>query len=169
MSNSPTNRRHDRAIDDDAAAWVVRQERGLTAAEQDAFSQWLAADARHQAAFAEQRWSWEELDRLNGLQSSVGAVPDPKLLAPRQRIVARWTGFAIVPLVMAAAAAMMVYLAHRQPAGDPARVDFRAVPSLCEERKLSFRSRSLPPRGRCDWTAAKRISPWPTMQTVLLL
>ena len=29
-----------------AAAWMLRHDRGLTAAEQDEFSQWLAADPR---------------------------------------------------------------------------------------------------------------------------
>ena len=78
-------------VEAEAAAWVVRHERGLTAAEQDAFSSWLAAHPRHRAAFAEQRWSWEELDRLNGLQTSVHAGPDAPLLAPADgRPAARW-------------------------------------------------------------------------------
>ncbi|MBM3843813.1 MAG: DUF4880 domain-containing protein [Verrucomicrobia bacterium] len=72
-----------------AAEWVLRHDRGFTAAEQDAFSQWLAASPDHRAAWAEQRWGWEELDRLAGLQASVHAVPDPDLLAgyppPRRR------------------------------------------------------------------------------------
>jgi transmembrane sensor len=60
---------------------MLRHDRGLTAAEQDEFSQWLAADPRHSAAWGEHRWGWEELDRLAGLQASVHAVPDPDLLA----------------------------------------------------------------------------------------
>jgi transmembrane sensor len=66
----------------EAAAWMLRHDRGLTAAEQDEFSQWLAADPRRPAAWAEHRWGWEELDRLAGMQSSVHAVPDPDLLSP---------------------------------------------------------------------------------------
>ena len=158
MKNPPSNRRQQRTIDDKAAGWVVRQERGLTATEQDAFSQWLAVDPRHRAAFAEQRRSWEELDRLNGLQSCVGAVPDPKLLAPRPRVVARWTRVVLIPLALAAAIMMMVYLA-RQPAGGPTLVDPRAMPALCEERKLSDGSLLTLNRGASvtvSFTAATR-------------
>ncbi len=133
MKNPPSSRGQQRTIDDEAAGWVVRHERGLTAAEQDSFSEWLAVDPRHRAALSEQRRSWEELDRLNGLQSCIGAVPDPKLLAPRQRQVARWTTIVLVPL--AAAVVMMVYLT-RQPAAGPTLVEPRAMPALCEERKL---------------------------------
>ena len=90
-----------------AAAWMLRHDRGLTAAEQDEFSQWLAADPRHPAAWAEHRWGWEELDRLAGMQSSVHAVPDPDLLAPKRTAARppRWLWSAL-----AAAAAVAVGL-----------------------------------------------------------
>lgn len=67
-----------------AAEWVLRHDRGLTAAEQDAFSQWLSADPRHRTAWAEHRWGWDELDRLVGLHTSVHALPNPDLLAPKK-------------------------------------------------------------------------------------
>ena len=47
MKPEPENSATSRAVERDAAAWVVREERGLTPAEQDALSQWLAADPRH--------------------------------------------------------------------------------------------------------------------------
>jgi len=84
---------------DEAALWALRHDRGLTAAEQDEFSQWLAADPRHGTAWAEHRWGWDELDRLAGLQTSVHAVPDPDLLAPRGRRVLRF----VLPVLAAAA------------------------------------------------------------------
>ncbi|MFM9091957.1 MAG: FecR/PupR family sigma factor regulator, partial [Verrucomicrobiota bacterium] len=43
---------------DEAAAWVIRLERGLTAAEQDRLSEWLAADPRHRLALARMRAHW---------------------------------------------------------------------------------------------------------------
>ena len=82
-----------------AAEWALRHDRGLTAAEQDEFSQWLAADPHHRAAWAEHRWGWDELDRLAGLQTSLHAVPDPELLAPRRRRVVRFA----LPVLAAAA------------------------------------------------------------------
>lgn len=158
MKNLFTSRRHQRTVDDEAAGWVVRHERGLTATEQDAFSQWLAVDPRHRAAFSEQRKNWEDLDRLNGLQSCVGAVPDPKLLAPRQGLVARGTRIALLPLALAAALVLMVYLA-REPAAAPSGVDSRAMPSLAEERRLSDGSLLALNRGaavRVSFTASTR-------------
>jgi ferric-dicitrate binding protein FerR (iron transport regulator) len=41
---------------------VLRLDRGLTAVEQDAYSQWRAADLRHGEAIARHRWGWDELD-----------------------------------------------------------------------------------------------------------
>ena len=98
------------AIDRAAAQWVLRHDRGLSATEQDEFSQWLAADSRHGPALAVHRWGWDELDRLAGLQSSVDAIPDPDLLVRRPvapvlsfRRLARRTW---LPLAAAAAIAL---------------------------------------------------------------
>lgn len=89
-----------------AAEWVLRHDRGLTPVEQDEFSQWLAADLRHRAAWAEHRWGWDELDRLAGLQTSVHAVPDPDLLAPKTTRWLRPLSPSISLSVLAAAAAL---------------------------------------------------------------
>lgn len=124
-----------RPLEDAAAAWVVRHERGLDAAEQDAFSDWLGADPRHRAAFAEQRWSWEELDRLNGLQSSAASVPDENLLAPRRTTASR--GWLLASSAAAAAAVVLVLLAaplSRRP--EPTLAPPAERLALCEERKL---------------------------------
>jgi transmembrane sensor len=114
---------------------VVRHERGLTASEQDAFSFWLAADPRHRAAFAEQRWSWEQLDRLTGLQTSVHAVPEERLLEGafrREPLRVRW----VAPLVAASVAvfAAIGYF-HRPPA--PAAAVVAPTLALCEEQRLA--------------------------------
>ncbi len=122
-----------------AAAWVVRHERGLTAAEQDAFSAWLAEDPRHRMAFAEQHWSWEEMDRLNGLQTSVHAVPEETRPAARR--------FA-APLAVAgiALAAAIIYLGLNRP---PATAPTLATSplALCEEEELADGSRVVLNRG----------------------
>jgi transmembrane sensor len=70
-------------IRQEAAQWVLAHDRGLTAEEQD---QWMGANEAHRAAWAEHRWSWDELDRLAGLQVSLHAVTDPDLLAPKRRL-----------------------------------------------------------------------------------
>ncbi len=77
------------AIEQAAADWTVRLDRGLTAQEQDDYSQWLSVDARHREAMALYRWGWDEFDRLAGLQTTTNAQVDPDLLAPRRRFLSR--------------------------------------------------------------------------------
>ena len=133
--NPGTNSESNRSIDDKAAAWVVRQERGLTPSEQDDLSQWLAADLQHRAAFAEQRWSWEELDRLNGLQPSFMAIPDPSLLADRRIVRVRRRRFAL--LALAATVAVAIPLRFAMPhLWRRATVTVADAVPLCEKRTL---------------------------------
>lgn len=68
---------------DAAAAWILKADRGLTAAEQDAFSEWLAADPRNRAELARHRGVWRRLDRLGEWRPEHGAGPNPDLLAAR--------------------------------------------------------------------------------------
>jgi transmembrane sensor len=98
-----------------AASWVLRLDRGLTPTEQDELSQWLAADPRHGKVWSEQRWGWEELDRLAGLQTALGGTPNPDLLAPPKRARAVWLKWTL-PVVLAAAAALAVMLWQQRPA-----------------------------------------------------
>ncbi|NBX59877.1 MAG: DUF4880 domain-containing protein, partial [Opitutaceae bacterium] len=109
MNRPPSHPRSREAIASAAAQWVLRRDRGLTAAEQDAFSQWLAADPRHGEALALHRWGWDELDRLTGLQTSMGAVPDPDLFAPSAKArVRRWWWLAGAASFLATATAVVV-------------------------------------------------------------
>lgn len=138
--------RDDRASAADTAAseWVMRHDRGLSPAEQDAFLQWLAADPRHAEAMARQRSAWEAFDRLAGLHASVPTAPDPDLLSPRSRAVAArpWLGAIWVAAPLAAAAALaLAFLPEqvgavfsRAPAPVSAEVTARLAP--IEERIL---------------------------------
>lgn len=127
-----------------AAEWMLRHDRGLTAVEQDEFSNWLTADPRHRAAWAETRWGWDEFDRLAGLQSSVHAVPDPDLLLPghlapvRPRPLAPLVRFAL-PLLAAAVVVLTFILWTKPPAGaaDPVRPVAPATIALIEQRDLA--------------------------------
>ncbi|MEN9634509.1 MAG: hypothetical protein RL077_2913 [Verrucomicrobiota bacterium] len=115
MNREPTKPRSREEIEQTAAQWVLRRDRGLTATEQDEFSQWLAADARHGEALALQRWGWDELDRLAGLQTSLGAVPNPDLFAPRAKARARRGWWLAATLSLAAAAAIALLITLRSP------------------------------------------------------
>ena len=115
MNPEPTKPRSREEIERTAAQWVLRRDRGLTATEQDELSQWLAADSRHGEALALQRWGWDELDRLAGLQTSLGAVPDPDLFAPRTKARARRGWWLAATSSLAAAAVVALLITTRSP------------------------------------------------------
>lgn len=48
---------------EEAAAWLARQDAGLTPAEENELDAWLQADERHAAAWAEVQEPWEKLDQ----------------------------------------------------------------------------------------------------------
>jgi transmembrane sensor len=133
----PENSAAHRAIEREAAAWVVREERGLAPAEQDALSHWLAADPRHGAALRERRWAWREFDRIAGLPAAVAAAPDPDLLAPRSAARPRgrtWLAVAAAT-ALAAAAALAVLVSRPAPPAAP-RALSTALAAPCERRVL---------------------------------
>lgn len=112
MSDSINRPQGDEAIAHAAAAWVLRQDRGLTAAEQDEFMQWLASDPRHGVQLARHRRNWQRLETLAQWRPEHSARPNPDLLAPPRGRLLR---FAPV-LALAAAAAVAVVLVLRKPA-----------------------------------------------------
>ncbi len=80
-------------VEQEAAVWVLKNDRGLTPEEQDALTDWLAADPTHKEAYALHSWGWDELDRLAGLHTTQPIPVDEDLLteapieyhAPRPR------------------------------------------------------------------------------------
>lgn len=139
MNSEPRKPRSREEIERTAAEWVLRRDRGLTAPEQDELFQWLAADPRHGEALALQRWGWDELDRLAGLQTSLGAVPDPDLFAPRAKMrVRRWWWLAATSS-LAAAVALLITLRSPPAKSEnaaPTAVVSTALASPCERLTL---------------------------------
>lgn len=121
---------------DEAAFWALRHDRGFTAAEQDEFSQWLASDPRHRAAWAEHRWGWDELDRLAGLQTSLHAVPDPDLLAPRGRRLARLV-YPVLAVAAMVALGLFLWTARAPLPVMPANPPASRMLALIEQRELA--------------------------------
>lgn len=93
------------AIAEQAAQWLARRDRGLTAAEQDEYLQWLAADPRHATATTQHAAALQRLMALSEWQPGQGADPNPDLFAPsRRRIIrSRWR---LATWTLAAAAAI---------------------------------------------------------------
>lgn len=129
MNDSPKNVPEPSGIEQAAAEWTLRIDRGLTASEQDEYMQWLAEDPRHRRAMAECQWGWDEFDRLAGLQTTRHAHVDPDLLKPeadRRRPAPlfrrRWPWLAAVPLAAAAALAVFVFGPEPPPPVPPVAI-----------------------------------------------
>ncbi len=104
-----------------AADWLARRDRGLTAAEQDDYLQWLASDPRHPALMARQEATFALMRRLALWQPGGGGEPNPELFAPvaaarrRRRAAPWWAAAAAVVALMAGG-----YYFRTRPAPAPA-------------------------------------------------
>ena len=99
-------------VDAEASAWLARRDRGLTAAEQDAYLEWLRADPAHAAAMKRQERVWKVLDHLEQWRPAHSATPNPDLLAPQHPRRPYWLAATAVGL----AAALAFLIAVPRPA-----------------------------------------------------
>ncbi len=112
-----------------AAEWFAKRDRGLTAAEQDEFLQWLAADPRHGEWFALHRRLGGDFTGLAQWRPEHSEEPNPDLLAkPRRRL--RW----LMPVGLAAAASLTVALVWWR-VGTPV-VETEATNASAYERRI---------------------------------
>ena len=121
-----------------AADWLVRRDRGLTAAEQDEFLQWLAIDPRHGEWFALHRSVVGEFSALAQWRPEHSEEPNPDLLAPPRRGI-HW----LVPTLLAAAAA--VALAEVCWRSTPAPASVAAIASSELKRRILEDGSSVEP------------------------
>lgn len=112
-----------------ASEWFVKRDRGLTAAEQDEFLQWLAAHPRHGEWFALHRRLGGDFSVLAQWRPEHSEEPNPDLLArPRRRL--RW----LMPLGLAIAASLAVAFVWWQ-AATPA-VETEVANAAAYERRI---------------------------------
>ncbi len=111
----------------EASAWLARRDRGLTAAEQDAYLEWLRADARRGAAITRLEKTWGALDALTEWRPSHSPQPNPDLLA-RPRFAAWLRRPMLIGTLAAAAALAGAFLVYRKGTREPAPV-LRIIPS----------------------------------------
>lgn len=100
-----------------AAEWVARRDAGFTAAEQDAFFEWLAADPRHAAAYAELQAVFRQMDVMVEWKPLHAIEPNPDLLAaPIARSGWRRATLALLATAAAVAAGFLGWSARLAPA-----------------------------------------------------
>lgn len=73
--------------DQQAAAWLLRRQAGLDAAQTTEFQAWLAASTAHREALARHEATWAELDALPaaGIAALKAAMAQPSPAQPRRR------------------------------------------------------------------------------------
>lgn len=94
-------------IQDAAAIWLARRDRGLSAKEQDAYLEWLYENPQHGRAVVQLERVWSTLNKLEQWRPAHSAIPNPDLLAPRRLSRMYWLS---TSLAAAAAAAMAFYV-----------------------------------------------------------
>jgi transmembrane sensor len=82
-------------INQEASDWVAKQDRGLTAVEQDAFFDWLAEDPLHSEAYSRRQIVWKEMDVLADWCPEHSLEPNPDLLA-RERKGSKTVWFSVI-------------------------------------------------------------------------
>jgi transmembrane sensor len=112
-----------------AADWLVRRDRGLSAAEQDEFLQWLAADPRHGEWFALHRGIVADFTALAQWRPEHSEEPNPDLLAPPHRRI-HW----LAPALLAAAALLAVAFVWWRET--PATPELSSVAALELKRRI---------------------------------
>lgn len=100
-----------------AADWVARRDRGLTAAEQDDYLQWLREDPRRAAMITRHEGTVRLLQGLQRWQPERSSEPNPDLFARSRPRAWRW-----IPLASALVASVAVGVFLFRPASEPAPV-----------------------------------------------
>jgi len=97
-----------------AAAWVARQDRGLTAEEVRTVTEWLNANPRHSVEFARIANSWQRLDVI-GAVPGLAAMADSLEVRARARRQRRRTWVAAASVAAAIVAAFGLWRSVRSP------------------------------------------------------
>lgn len=82
-------------VEQQAAAWLSRRDRGLTSAEQDEYLQWLREDPRHGPAYTQCESTLRRLIQLRLWQPAQSTEPNPDLFAPPRRRFSHWRSYVL--------------------------------------------------------------------------
>ncbi len=93
MSFEKNRMQEEERIELEAAEWLARLDCGLSGEEQDDYIEWMSRDERHRKAVKALQWSWQELDRLAGLQTTLEAPVNRDLLGGDDVPPGKFKGF----------------------------------------------------------------------------
>ena len=120
MKDSSSEFNENSPVEIAASEWLARMDRGLTAEEQDQYTEWLSKDAAHRNAVARYQLDWEDYDRLAGIHLKSHPRIDPDLLAPGhlperrgRKFIRNILWYSAVPF--AALAALVFYVTLTNP------------------------------------------------------
>lgn len=91
-------------IEKEAADWVGKLDRGISAAEEDALLDWVAIDPRHGECLAELKANWDDFDALDEWRPVDSKLANPDLLKRPDVSANLWRTFAMWGGVAAAIA-----------------------------------------------------------------
>ncbi|MFT3870788.1 MAG: FecR domain-containing protein [Nibricoccus sp.] len=91
-------------FEETAAEWLARRDRGMTAAEQDSYLQWLSERPEHGKAMAQMEKSWNALNKLSEWRPAHSPTPNPDLLAPAHKYNFPWKRLLAVAAILVVAA-----------------------------------------------------------------
>jgi transmembrane sensor len=115
MANSLPSEDPASQIEKAAADWLARRDRGLSAAEQDAFLQWMRENPRHRNELARLERTWGALDLLSEWRPAHSGRPNPNLLASAPRSSRRRLWYWGGSLAAAAAIALGFFTLQSPP------------------------------------------------------
>lgn len=99
-------------IEEEASLWVVREDRGLSAAERDALARWLDESTAHRVAYLQMQQAWGRADRL-------AALRPPQPMRPprpaRQIALPRFAAIAAMLVLCLGGAGWYYHAAHTAP------------------------------------------------------
>jgi len=109
FGDNPAEDMESNRVRQQASNWIAKRDNGFSAAEQDAFFDWLAADPKHAEVYAELQSVFKQMDIMVEWRPMFALEPNPDLLAGlRPHLVKPW--WLTLVAGMAAVLALVLFL-----------------------------------------------------------
>ncbi len=118
--------------DREAAIWMSKLDRNLSAAEQDAFFDWIASDPKNADAIAEQRRNWKRMDGLGAWKPEHSDRANPNLIGPQQSD--RRKALSLIGALAAAACVAILFFVSTGDLSEDARETSSSIVSQSDNR-----------------------------------